>query len=178
MRSAGVATRASGRGRAELSPPEHGWRTYAVAGLIAFGVAGVGGWATVIGSWYHRLKFPPWRPPNWLFAPAWSVIFCLIAASAGLAWNHARTRGERRAVVAAFAGNLVLNMAWSVLFFRFRRPDWALIEVAGLWLSVVLAMVAAGRIKAVAGWLLAPYLAWVSFASVLNAALVRLNAPF
>ncbi len=178
MSSTDVAAGRPARGPAALAPPAHPWRTYAAAGLISFAVASVGGWATVIGPWYRRLKFPDWRPPNWLFAPAWTLIFALITASAGLAWNRARTPHERRDLVAAFALNGVLNMAWSLLFFRFRRPDWALVEVAGLWLSVVLAMVAAGRIRPSAGWLLAPYLAWVSFASVLNAAIVRLNAPF
>ena len=149
-----------------------------MAGAISFSIASVGGWATVIGPWYRGLKFPSWRPPNWLFAPAWTVIFCLITASAGLAWNRAQTQKQRQDLVGALALNAALNVAWSVLFFRFRRPDWALVEVAGLWLSVALAMVAAGRIQPLPAWLMAPYLAWVSFASVLNAAIVRLNAPF
>lgn len=154
-------------------------RTYLVAGLLAFAVAAVGGWATEITPWYRNLRTPAWRPPDWLFAPAWTLIFALIAAGGAMAWNAAETRPRaRRDLVAAFAANGVLNMAWSVLFFRFRRPDWALLEVAGLWLSVVLAMLAAGRARPLAGWLQAPYLAWVSFAAVLNGAIVRLNAPF
>ena len=176
--SATAAGSLRGAGHGDGAGREPAWRAYAVAGALAFAVAGVGGWATRIGPWYRGLRFPPWRPPNWLFAPAWSVIFLLTAAGAGLAWNHARTPARRRELVTALAVNAGLNMAWSVLFFRFQRPDWALAEVAGLWLSVVLALVAAGRIKPLAGWLMAPYLAWVSFASVLNTAIVRLNAPF
>jgi benzodiazapine receptor len=153
-------------------------RVYSLIAALAFGVALVGGWATEIGPWYRGLKFPPWRPPNWLFAPAWTTIFALLVVSAGLAWTSARTGTERRDLVLAFGLNAVMNMGWSLLFFRYRRPDWALAEVCGLWLSVALAMVAAGRIRPMSGWLLAPYLAWVSFASVLNAAIVRLNAPF
>ena len=174
MSAAGVSGRTSRRRAAAAQP----WRAYAVAGVVAFAVCGAGGWATQIGPWYRSLKFPPWRPPNWLFPPAWTTIFVLGTISAGLAWNSARTEKQRRELVSAFVGNLGLNVAWSILFFRFRRPDWALAEVAGLWLSVLLALVAAGRIKPLAGWLLAPYLAWVSFAAVLNTAIVRLNAPF
>ena len=175
---ASPAARPQGSLAPHASRGRGGWRAYAVAGTIAFLIAGVGGWATEIGPWYRDLKFPSWRPPNWLFPPAWTVIFVLTAVSAGLAWNTTRSPAQRRELIGVFAANAALNIGWSLLFFRFRRPDWALAEVAGLWLSVLLALLAAGRIKPVAGWMLAPYLAWVSFASILNTAIVRLNAPF
>lgn len=81
-------------------------------------------------------------------------------------------------MLAAFALNATLNLVWSLLFFRLHRPDWAFVEVMALWLSIVLLMVLAGRRSATAAWLLLPYLAWVSFAALLNQAVVRLNSPF
>lgn len=84
----------------------------------------------------------------------------------------------RRRVLAAYALNALLNISWSLLFFTVQRPDWALAEVAALWLSVVLLIVVSGRRDRSAGWLLVPYLAWVAFAGVLNWSVVRLNEPF
>ena len=77
-----------------------------------------------------------------------------------------------------FGFNAFTNVLWSLLFFRLRRPDWALAEVSFLWLSILLLIVYLGRFSPRSGWLLAPYLAWVSFAAVLNLAVVRLNGPF
>ena len=77
-----------------------------------------------------------------------------------------------------FSANGVLNAAWSGLFFTLRRPDWALAEVVPLWLSIAAMIGGVAPLSALAGWLLAPYLAWVSFAAVLNRTIVRLNAPF
>ena len=82
------------------------------------------------------------------------------------------------ALVAAYAVNGVLNIAWSVLFFRFRRPDWALAEVAALWLSIAVLVLVTGRVSIAAGLMNLPYLAWVSVAACLNLRIVRLNAPF
>jgi tryptophan-rich sensory protein len=81
-------------------------------------------------------------------------------------------------LIGAFALNGLLNVLWSLLFFRLRRPDWALFEVGLLWLSIVLLIALAGRHARRAGWLLLPYLVWVSFAAALNIAIVRLNGPF
>ena len=81
-------------------------------------------------------------------------------------------------ILALFLVNAILNVGWSLLFFRLQRPDWALIEVAFLWLSIVALIVAIAPLSRLAAWLLAPYLAWVAFAAVLNFAIVRLNGPF
>ena len=78
----------------------------------------------------------------------------------------------------AFAANAFFNVLWSLLFFRFHRPDWALAEVSLLWLSILALIVVLGRLSRASGWLMAPYLAWVSFAAFLNLTVVRLNAPF
>ena len=89
-------------------------------------------------------------------------------------WQRAHAT-LRRQWVLAVAINLVLNVLWSVLFFNLRRPDWALAEVGLLWLSILALVLLARRVDRIAAWLLAPYLGWVAFASVLNLAIVRLN---
>ena len=148
-----------------------------VAAVLTMLVAGAGGALTQIGPWYFALAKPAWQPPDWLFGPAWTTIFTLTAIAGVLAWRGA-AGGGRALVAAAFALNATLNIAWSALFFFLRRPDWALIEVVGLWLSVAALMLVTARFNRVAPWLLLPYLLWVAFAAVLNLAIVRLNGPF
>jgi len=146
-----------------------------VAAGIAMAVAGLGGLATDLGPWYVGLAKPWWQPPGWFFGPAWTLIFALTALAAASAWIGAPDGGARQLLAGAFAVNAVLNILWSVLFFTFRRPDWALIELVGLWLSIVVLIVLTARSSAYAPWLLAPYLAWVGFAGVLNWTILRLN---
>jgi tryptophan-rich sensory protein len=163
-------------------------RAIATAAAAALAVAGLGALTTDLGPWYAQLKEPAWKPPDLLFGPAWTTIFACTAAAGVIAWSRRRTtvrpqdaEGERRArewMLVAFALNATLNLVWSLLFFRLHRPDWALVEVVALWLSIVLLIVLVGRRSKPAAWLLAPYLAWVSFAALLNHAVVRLNAPF
>jgi tryptophan-rich sensory protein len=149
---------------------------WAAAGAIV--VAGLGTWATELGPWYAQLRQPDWKPSDLWFGPAWTLIYTLAATAAVKAWFGAASRRDRARLVAAFALNGVLNVLWSWLFFRARRPDWALAEVGLLWLSIVLLIVLAARASTSAAWLLAPYLLWVAFAAALNLAVVRLNAPF
>ena len=149
-----------------------------IATLTVVLVLGIGGWMTTIDAWYRNLQTPSWNPPDWVFGPAWTLILGLAGWSAVLAWNHAADRGERSVVLALFGVNIVLHMLWSPLFFNLRRPDWALIEIPFLWLSIVaLILVLAPRVPR-AGWLLAPYLVWVSFAAFLNFTIVRMNRQF
>ncbi|WP_363351140.1 TspO/MBR family protein [Methylocystis echinoides] len=154
------------------------WTLVAVATAIVGLVAVLGGLATEVGAWYESLRFPSWRPPNWIFAPAWTLIFLLTATSGVLAFEQAPDDRARALLLALFLVNAVLNVAWSPLFFKLRRPDWALVELVFLWLSIAALIVAVGAISTVAGALLAPYLAWVSFAGFLNWKMVQLNKPF
>jgi tryptophan-rich sensory protein len=161
----------SGGGRGRLLP-------VIVAAGAAILVASVGATMTDIGPWYQGLAKPSWQPPDWLFGPAWTLIFALAALSAVTAWRDAPSQAEREWMVGLFAINGVLNILWSALFFRLRRPDWALVEVVLLWLSVLALMLVLRRYSRPAALMLLPYLAWVAFAAVLNLAVVRLNAPF
>lgn len=149
-----------------------------VAAAAALLVAGLGGLMTDIGAWYLSLKQPAWKPPDWLFGPAWTLIFAFAAASGVTAWRAAPDRTSREWLLALFALNGFLNVLWSLLYFRLRRPDWALMEVGFLGLSVVLLMLVLGRYARKASALLVPYLLWIVFAGLLNWATVRLNGPF
>ena len=154
--------------------------TVEIAAAVAWGVivAGAGAWLTDISPWYRALKKPWWQPPDWLFGPAWTLILTLAALSAYLAWRDAPDRTARLTIAALFVANGVANVVWSPLFFKMRRPDWALIEVPFLWLSIVALILATLPVSRTAGLLLLPYLFWVSFATFLNLTIVRLNRPF
>lgn len=153
-------------------------RALLIAAGVAVLVAVLGALATDIGPWYRQLRQPPWRPPDWLFGPAWTVIYACAALAAFWAWVDAPTVKQRDGAVALFALNALLNVLWSLLFFRLRRPDWALWEVAALWLSIALLIAFCGQWSIRATLLLLPYLLWVAFAATLNYSIVRLNAPF
>jgi tryptophan-rich sensory protein len=154
-----------------------GWAS-ACAALGVVLVAGLGGAATELGPWYRALKQPSWQPPDWAFGPAWSVIYLLTAIAAVRVWLRAKTSRARTQWLGALGANGALNIFWSWLFFKARRPDWALAEVALLWASIAVLIVLARRDDTVAALLLVPYLLWVAFAASLNFAVVRLNGPF
>jgi tryptophan-rich sensory protein len=161
-----------------MALPQKRWQPVFAAALSAVVVAGLGALNTKLGPWYYQLHKPTWQPPDWLFGPAWTLIFALAALAGVLYWRHEFVRERRWQVLAAFAANGFLNMLWSLLFFRLQRPDWALDEVGFLWLSVLLLVALTARASRRAGWLLLPYLLWVSFASFLNWKIVELNPTF
>jgi tryptophan-rich sensory protein len=123
------------------------------------------------GAWYRRLRKPAFNPPDWLFGPAWAVLYLSIAVSAWLVWREAGFGPP----IWLWFGSLLLNAAWSWLFFGKRRMDLAFYELVVFWLSIAAMILAFAPTSALAAWLLVPYLAWVSFATALNVALWRLN---
>jgi tryptophan-rich sensory protein len=149
-----------------------------VAAAAAVLTAILGGTITELGPWYANLSRPEWQPPDWLFAPVWTAIFALAALSGAIAWQRAPTRATRDWIIILFALNGCLNLFWSFLFFRMHRPDWALVEVGLLWLSVLMLIVSLRKISGLSSLLLVPYLVWVSFAAVLNWKIVEMNGPF
>ena len=141
-------------------------------------MAALGRAVTDTSDWYSALRKPSWQPPDWLFGPVWTTIYGLMVTAAVRGWRRAAPGGPRRLLVALFAANALANVLWSTLFFHEHRPDWALMEIGVLWSSVLTLLVVLGRRDVVGGALVAPYLAWVSFASFLNLTIVGLNAPF
>jgi len=153
-------------------------RAVVVAAISATAVAAIGGTMTDLGPWYRSLNKPSWQPPDAAFGPVWTAIFACATASSVIAWRRARSAATREWIIGLFALNGFLNVLWSLLFFRLRRPDWALIEVAGLWVSILLLILFLLRLSRTASVLLAPYIVWVSIAAALNFAVVRLNPAF
>ncbi len=144
--------------------------------LICFAVAGAGGLVTTpqIETWYAQLTKPTWTPPDWVFGPVWTLLYGLMAVAAWLIWRSGRSRQTRTALF-LFAAQLFLNFCWSWLFFGLHWPGAAVAEIVALWLTIMLTLITFWRRVAAAGWLLVPYLLWVTFAGALNAAVWWLN---
>ena len=123
------------------------------------------------GKWYGTLNKPPWNPPDWVFAPVWTALYLLMGIAAWLVWSD---KGWTWALV-LFLVQLVLNAAWTWLFFGLQRPGLALFEISLLWLAILATLIVFWRIRPLAGALLVPYLAWVTFALMLNGELWRRN---
>ena len=152
------------------------WLLLVFWAMLCFAVAGVSGsWtAREIPTWYRTLVRPSFAPPNWLFGPVWTLLYALMAIAA---WriSLADPSPTRTAALALFGIQLALNFAWSFLFFRGHQIGWAFAEVLLLWTTILSTTLVFARISTSAAWLMAPYLAWVSFASLLNAAFWQLN---
>lgn len=143
---------------------------------LCLAVAALGGAATAssVGTWYPSLAKPPFNPPNWIFAPVWTTLYFMMAIAAWRVWRRDGLR-QARSALTLFALQLVLNLAWSVLFFGMRMIGAALVEIIVLLLAIVATTLVFWQRNRVAGMLFLPYAAWVAFATVLNAALWRLN---
>lgn len=145
----------------------------AISIAVFLGIAG--GFLTEIGPWYRGLRKPRLNPPDWLFGPAWTIILGLAAWSALVSWDAASSPEEQFRVVVLFGANAVLHFLWSPIFFRLKRPDLALVEMALLWASLVALVSGLFSISRLASVLVSPYLLWVTFAMWLNWQIVRLN---
>ncbi|MDA0745118.1 MAG: tryptophan-rich sensory protein [bacterium] len=141
--------------------------------LAAFGVAAVGG-QFMPGDWYTGLVKPSWNPPSWVFGPVWTILYMTIAVSGWLVWKQVGFL-EGRVAMLVYLVQLVLNGAWSWIFFGLHRPGLAFAEILVLWISIVSLVVLFWRIRPLAGAMLLPYAAWVAFAAVLNGTIWRLN---
>jgi len=135
--------------------------------VLCFSVAAVGGIATDTGAWYQALTRPAWNPPGWVFGPVWTLLYTLMAIAAWGIWKEAGFR-KQGVPLALFGMQLALNGLWSWLFFGWQLPGWAFAEILVLWTTIAATLLAFYRIKAWAGYLLVPYLLWVSYAAALN----------
>ena len=151
---------------------------WVLCGFVAasFTAAAIGGTATsrAVRDWYPTLVKPAWNPPAWLFGPVWTVLYIAMAVAAWLVWRRVGWAGARLALT-LFMVQLTLNAAWSIIFFGLRNPGAAFAEVVVLWAAILGTLVLFWQVSVPAGILFIPYLAWVSFATVLNFAIWRLN---
>lgn len=152
------------------------WIALLVCFAVCFAVAGLGGrWTAVeVAGWYRTLARPSIAPPDWLFGPVWTLLYALMAVAAWRVWlaspGPARSWG-----LALFLVQLALNLAWSSIFFHRHAIGMGFAEVLLLWAAIGITTVVFAHSAPFAAWLMAPYWAWVSFASVLNGAFWRLN---
>ena len=161
-----------------MSPgaPKHPWIGLLVLIVICFAASGVGGAVTYpeIENWYAKLAKPFWTPPDLVFGPVWSALYLGMAIAAWLVW---RQRGVAGALgpLPLFGVQLLLNTAWSWLFFGLHSPGTAFVDILLLWTAIAATMIVFWCRSTVAGLLFVPYLAWVTFASFLNFGIWRLN---
>lgn len=150
-----------------------------IASILICQLAGiVGSFFTVkeIDSWYAALEKPSFSPPNWLFGPAWITLYTLMGIALFLVWkNKVINRKTKKQAIMLFVIHLLVNAVWSIIFFRFHSPFYALLNIVVLLLLIIIVMAKFYRISKTAGYLLIPYLLWVSFATLLNFAIWQLN---
>jgi translocator protein len=139
--------------------------------LLAFSASATG-YFFPPGEWYAGLTRPAFAPPNWVFGPVWTALYLMIAVAGWLVWRRA---GWRSRPVALWLVQMALNALWTPLFFGLNWMGLAALEMALLWIAIVACVVSFRPVSPAASWLMLPYLAWVSFALVLNIALWWLN---
>jgi tryptophan-rich sensory protein len=128
-----------------------------------------------IPTWYAGLSKPALNPPSWVFGPVWTTLYFLMGIAVFLIWQKGPRRRKVRAALLIFAAQLTLNTLWSIVFFGLHSPGWALVNIAAMWVTIVWTMIAFAHLSRPAMYLLVPYLAWVSFATYLNAGIWWLN---
>jgi tryptophan-rich sensory protein len=158
------------------------WARFLLLFLLAsYGAAALGSVFTArsVETWYRALRRPAWTPPDWLFGPVWAVLYTAMALAVWLVWRQARLSPEQqrtsRAALWSWWAQLGLNVLWSAVFFGARSLSGALAVIAALWAAIALTAVLSLRVRPLAGLLLLPYLAWTSFAALLNYQIWRLN---
>ena len=145
--------------------------------LICQGTGILGSFFTTssVNGWYLTLNKPSFNPPSWLFAPVWTILFLLMGISMYLVWLKVEKNKQAQKAFWLFLLHLLVNIGWSALFFGLKRPDFALVGILFLWAFIARLVFLFGQINKKAGWLLVPYWAWVSFASLLNFYLYKFN---
>ncbi|HVA94771.1 MAG TPA: TspO/MBR family protein [Candidatus Dormibacteraeota bacterium] len=141
---------------------------------VCLAAAGLGSLLTTpaLQPWYASLSKPRWTPPNWLFGPVWTILYLAMGVAAWLVW---REDGLTAVPMRFFLLQLLLNVAWSGLFFRLRSPGLAFGEIVVLWFAILATTIEFWAVVPAAGWLLLPYLIWVGYATALNFSIWKLN---
>lgn len=147
----------------------------AIAGCELVGFAATPFTLAAIPTWYQALNKPIFSPPNWVFGPVWTILYCLMGISAYLVWKKGLRNNGVKVALTYFLMQLALNFLWSVIFFGLHLPLLAFIEIVILWLFIFVTMKKFAKISRDASYLLIPYIIWVSFAAILNISIVILN---
>ena len=128
-----------------------------------------------VNGWYLVANKPSFNPPNWLFAPVWTALYLMMGIAFYLVWSKDADKAIKKTAIILFSVQLLLNFGWSFIFFYAHQPGWAFIEIIAMWVMILLTIFWFGKISPLAAWLLVPYISWVSFASLLNFYIWKLN---
>lgn len=128
-----------------------------------------------VDGWYKLANKPSFNPPNYLFAPVWTTLYLIMGIAFYLVWKSANNIAAKQTAIILFIIQLVLNFFWSLIFFKYQQTGWALVEIIAMWVAILFTILWFGKISSTAAWLLVPYICWVSFATVLNYSIWRLN---
>lgn len=148
----------------------------AIAIPIAIGATAGLFTVTGVGSWYQTINKPSWNPPGWVFAPVWTTLYVMMGVSLYLVWKSGVSNNLKRTAIGLFAFQLVLNFFWSLIFFDQQQPGWALVEIIVMWFFILFTIFAFAKVNKTAAWLLVPYISWVSFATILNYTIWKMNS--
>ena len=145
--------------------------------VIPLAVGGASGYftSTGVGGWYQTLVKPSFNPPNWIFAPVWTMLYIMMGIALFLIWKKEVSADKKRWAILCFVVQLALNFLWTFVFFYLEQPGWALVEILVLWVMILATILAFKKLSTPAAWLLVPYLLWVSFATLLTYSIWQLN---
>ena len=148
-----------------------------IAIIIPVSVGAISGFFTATGveSWYQTINKPSWNPPGWIFGPVWTTLYVMMGIALFLVWKSDSSDVMKKTAIALFAIQLILNFFWSFIFFDQQQIGWALVEIIVMWFFILLTIFAFGNVSKLAAWLLVPYISWVSFATILNYTIWKLN---
>ena len=144
--------------------------------ILILGLGSLGAVFTVseIPNWYARLQKPSFNPPNFLFGPVWTLLYVLMGISFYLIWKQPSSKIRNKGII-FFIVQFTLNFFWSIIFFKYHLIFWAFIEIIAMWLFILFTISSFAKLNKTAAWLLVPYISWVSFAAILNFAILQLQ---
>lgn len=153
------------------------WIKAVIAISIPLMVGGVSGYFTVagVGSWYTQINRPTWNPPNWLFGPVWTTLYIMMGIALYLVWKSRLNTPLKSNAILFWSIQMTLNFFWSFIFFNQHLIGFAFVEMVMMWLAILVTIFAFSKINKYAAWLMVPYIAWVSFAGILNFTIWKLN---
>ena len=152
---------------------------FIIAIITPVAVGAVSGFftATEIPVWYQTISKPGWNPPSWIFGPVWTTLYLMMGIALFLVWKSEADPIIKKTAITLFISQLILNFFWSIIFFNQHQIGWALVEIIGMWIFILLTIFAFAQVNKTAAWLLVPYISWVSFATILNYTIWKLNVP-
>lgn len=131
--------------------------------------------STSVNGWFTTLIKPSFNPPNWLFAPVWTALYIMMGIACFLVWKSKVDEKVKNKALGFYLVQLLFNFLWSLIFFYAQQPGWALVDIIIMWIMILLTILQFGKISSTAAWLMVPYISWVSFATILNYAIWKLN---